>query len=184
MDSNKDERIIDALMVLSGEFPNVTLSEANYKAYLLVLKDLPVELVELACQQLAGANREFYPPAGVIRQAAFDLEEVADETPSALEAWGQVKGSIPGCHELTDKAMKSLGGWRAWGQSNIDDEPSWRARFIQAYEILQKREQEEKRRLPQVAGYIKARKAELVDQEIKKLLGEKLVTDDEGELPY
>lgn len=151
----------------------------------MVLKDLPVESVVRACHELASCGREFYPPAGVIRQTAFDLEEVIEEVPSALEAWGQVKGSIPGCHELTDKAMKALGGWHAWGQSKIDDEPSWRARFIQAYEIMQQRERDNRRRLPKVAGYIEQRKAEMVDQEIKKLLGEKIIErSDDGELPY
>jgi len=177
MDSNED-RIIDAIAILSAEFPNITLTQANYKAYLLVLGDLPAELVELACQELATSGREFFPPAGVIRQTAFNIEEAVDEIPSALEAWGAVKGQpYEGSYEgdLIDRAMKTLGGWRAWGNSNIDDEPSWRARFIQAYEILAQRERDERRRLPKVAGYIEQKKAEKVDNEIKRLLGEKRI---------
>lgn len=180
MDSEKtnEERIVEALMVLSAEYPNITLTQANYKAYLIVLKDLPAELVELACREISSSGREFFPPAGVIRQTAFDIEDSVDDIPSAIEAWGAVKGQKLDREydgDLIDRAMKACGGWRAWGDSYISDEPSWRARFIQAYDTLKKRDQDERRRLPKVAGYIEQQKQARVDNEIKRLLGEKRV---------
>ncbi len=168
--SDNEQAIIKTLGYLAMLFPNFELSEPVVAAYLTILGDLPAEMVQRAAQQLGTEKRAFFPAAGEIRQAAFDLEETAEDIPSAYEAWGQVKGTIPGCHPLTSQAMKALGGWNAWGQSDISDEMSWRARFIGAYETLLKRERDQQRMLPGVRDYVAKLKEGKVQDEITKLL--------------
>jgi hypothetical protein len=178
-----NERIIETLAVLSAEYPNTTLTKANYKAYVLVLQDLPLDLVVAACRVIATEDREFFPPAGVIRDRAVKLIMQQRDVPDSYEAWRQIKKGGYNAHPLAKKAIDALGGQGAFGQSDIDDEPSWRARFIQAYETIAKRETDDIRMLPEVKDFVKQLKAEQVDTEIKKLLSG-MAGDDVGELPY
>jgi len=175
--SDNDRQISKTLGYLAMLFPAFKLEKPIIDAYLTILRDLPAESVQLAAQQLGTEKRAFFPAAGEIRQAVFDLRETAEEIPSAYEAWGQIKGTVPGYHPLTKKALDALGGNKAWGNSLVTEEMSWRARFIAAYEVLLNRERESIRMLPDVREHVDQLKAGKVDDEIKRLLASKRIDD-------
>lgn len=171
--TDNDQHILKSIGFLAMNYPNIDLNDGNLQAYLTILRDLPGGDVQRAVEYLAGQPRPFFPSAGEIRSAVFDLQEQAQDVPTAYEAWQQVKAYYQGrsvdWHPLTASAFDTLGGHAAFGQSNISDEPSWRARFISAYDVLLKREQDNVRMLPQVKDHVARLRAENVDREIKRL---------------
>ncbi len=169
----KLEEVTKALMYLAALYPRFVLTEPTIKAYQTILKDLSPELIEKAVEDL-GANSTFFPAAAEIRRAAFDLVDQSQGIPSASEAWGQVKGIYADVrqlrlHPLAIEAVNSLGGLSAFGQSSLDAEASWRARFIQAYDVLAKRKRREMDMLPGVRLYADKLAAGKVDSEIQEL---------------
>lgn len=147
------EAVADIMELLERLYPKWKLEPENIGAYALILHDIPADLLRAAALQVASQSREFPPSAGTIRTAAFELAERANGVPSAYEAWQQVKSNLDGryaMHPLALKAINALGGLRAFGMSEMDDEPSWRARFISAYESYLRRAQDDARMLPEV----------------------------------
>ncbi len=180
--TDSEQHIIKVLGFLSMLYPRFELTDPTIAAYIRILKDLPPELVERAAEDL-GANSTFFPAAAEIRRAAFDLIEQSQGIPTAIEAWGQVKAVYDDVrqdkmHPLTIEAINSLGGIRAYGQANIDAEASWRARFIQSYDILSKRKRRDLDMLPGVRQFADKLAAGKVDGEIKELTA-KLTTNGE-----
>ncbi len=177
------KEVTKSLMYLAALYPRFVLTEPSIKAYHSILKDLSPKLINQAVEDL-GASHTFFPAAAEIRRAAFDLIEQAQGIPDAIDAWGQVKATYSDVthvkmHALTIEAMDSLGGFGAYGQSNIDAEASWRARFIQAYEILGARKRRNMDMLPSVRRYVDKLAAGKVDGEIKELTA-KLTTNSES----
>ena len=167
------KEVTKSLMYLAALYPRFTLTEPSIKAYHSILKDLAPELINKAVEDL-GASSTFFPAAAEIRRAAFDLIEQSQGLPSASEAWGQVRAvyadvSQDDLNPLTIIAMNSLGGFGAFGQSNIDAEASWRARFIQAYDVLAKRKRRNMDMLPSVRQYADKLAVGKVDGEIKRI---------------
>ena len=162
--------IVKVLMVLASAFPNFKpgRTEAERKtrlaematAYHLILGDLDATALMRVAVHL-GSTQTFFPAAGEIRRAYFNLQEIAQGIPSADEAWSEVKGLFAQgfsrynpprpddlSHPRIYKALEGIGGWLAFCNSSND--AADRARFIQAYETHTKREREEVRMLPQV----------------------------------
>lgn len=146
-------RILGGLAVL---YPRYTLTEATITAYHRILEDLPVELLDAAAAHL-GAESTFFPAAAELRKAAFALLEQAQAVPSAWDAWEEVMKSFGPCgryrapqwrHPLIGRAVDAIGGYVALCDST--NTPADRARFIQAYEALLRRAQDELRMLPRV----------------------------------
>jgi len=131
-----------------------------FKAYHLVLEDLDAtELMRVAVH--LGSTQTFFPAAGEIRRAYFNLRERAEGVPSGDEAWAEVKGmfwqgfsraNAPSIddfsHPRIHKALAGIGGWHAFCNSTND--MSDRARFLEAYQTHTQRDREEIRMLPQV----------------------------------
>jgi hypothetical protein len=157
-EQDAEKRVTRALSFLAALYPNFKLTSATIKAYTKILGDLDGALLEAAAAD-AGSRSTFFPSAAELRRAAFDLVEQAQEAPSAYEAWQQVQSQFRGrcleLHPMARKAIDSLGGLRAFGQSQLEEEPSWRARFIQAYDILAARERRQREHLPEIATYVK-----------------------------
>jgi len=149
---------------LASLYPNFRLNRATNEAYYQILADVPAENLWAAVRHLGSQNREFPPSAGTIRQTAFDLAEMATgNTPTAIEAWGQVQqvwgrpleSRIDYVHPLTQRAVEAMGGWTRLGQEPLEMAAATRARFAEVYGVLLKREQEDVRMLPEVRDMIR-----------------------------
>jgi hypothetical protein len=153
---------------------DVEMMAATAKIYAMTLADLDDNLLMAAVVQYLASGSKWFPAPVDLRTTALSLVNRADGTPSAFEAWAEVKRAIRSREPLSPMAQRAidlLGGLAEFGASDIGDESSWRARFIQAYEQLQQRQAEDAMMLPAVAGYIQARK-ELGGQSVAGLIGE------------
>ncbi|MCH8877794.1 MAG: hypothetical protein IIA89_13390 [Chloroflexi bacterium] len=169
------QRITKALAPLTSVFPNWKGTPETVSVYVRILADLPPELLEMAIVQLLSQDREFMPTPGTIRETALQLEDYASGRLSAPEAWGEAMRLIRGVgsarldqegsgDDTLDQAMRAVGGWRAVGYS--DNPTADRARFIEAYSTIDRREREERRMLPAVREHI----AQLADSMSVKAL--------------
>lgn len=134
---------------------------ATAHLFTLTLCDLDDTLLKAAVVQYLSSGDKWFPAPSDLRKAALSLVNRADGTPSAYEAWSEIKAWVRS-HEppspMAQKAIDLLGGLAEFGASDLADEPSWRARFVDVYERLQVRQAEDAMMLPAIAGYIEARK--------------------------
>jgi hypothetical protein len=154
--TEQDQAIIKVLAFLGALYPKFELTQPTIKAYLTILRDIPLELLEKAALDL-GSRATFFPSAAELRQAAFDLQDGANGVPSAGEAWGQVcavwrgrnKEELPA---IIHRAVEAMGGWRQLGLS--ENQMADRAHFLKVYEVLLERQRSDMRMLPQVQNYV------------------------------
>ena len=170
--NEREVHILKALNILLAEFPNAKLSEANYKAYLRRLRDFPLALVLQAIEDVASDNLQFYPPAGVIYARAIKLREMAQDIPTAHEAWEAAlsKWNPPRSeylsHPNVDRAVRAIGGWKHLGYS--DNLIADRARFLDAYRTFQDRD----RQMARLPASVREHVAQLADENKKAQVDE------------
>lgn len=153
--------IMKVLGVISAAYPNFSPSEQTVEVYWQVLSDIPSDELKAGCLHcISESGRKFAPSVGEIRGAVGELRGLSSNLPSSFQAWQEFKHAVTHSnynpewsHPLIEKTAKLI-GMREYGHSNVDDEPSWRARFIQCYEQLQERAERENLLLPEVRGYI------------------------------
>jgi hypothetical protein len=175
------EEIADMLQVLHALYPHTSpipkgLSKERFaekvaglaQPWHAILGDLPAELLTLAVKQLGSSDREFFPPAGVVRQAAVDLMPAPGGGKSAGEAWEEVRRALSrGEHgyrdgqyrwssELVERAFNGVGGWHYFNQALIDSAMADRAHFMRIYNDLLARADRARREAPEVAAYRRA----------------------------
>jgi len=152
--------------------PERSKLEATTRVFAIALRDIDDDLLKAAVVQHIGSNK-WFPAVADLRETAVSLMHRADDVPDAYTAWSQIKRAMRGGqapHPLALKAINALGGIGEFGKSDIDDESSWRSRFISAYQTYQQRQAEDSMMLPAVAGYIEKRK-ELGGQSVAGLIG-------------
>jgi hypothetical protein len=147
--------VIKLMALFEIAFPRNELKQGADELYWRMLKDLDVDALAAAADQLI-ATRAFYPAIGEWRQAALDIILARLLTPSAQEAWEEVQQAcarighrkVPTfSHPLIEKTVNSMG----WANICLSEEPDWqRNYFIKAYEIYLKRADEDARMLPSV----------------------------------
>lgn len=149
-DPEKVTQIVEAFAQI---YTNHKLSEMSIAMYCRVLSDIPNDLLEAAALAHVRTGKFFPTPAELVELAT----EVAFEgMPLPLEAWREVKSQVMSwcvvfSHPLIEEAINCLGGMKAFGQSNEDEEPSWRARFCEVYAGLVKRAKSKAAEHPDVA---------------------------------
>jgi hypothetical protein len=133
-----------------------------------ILGDLPADLLTLAVKQLGSSDREFFPPAGVVRQAALDLIPGPGDGKSAGEAWEEVRLALSrgehGYHrgyyewssDLVERAFNGVGGWHYFRQALAESVMADRAHFMRIYSELLEREEKARREAPAVVAYRRA----------------------------
>jgi len=156
----------EMVALLTAQWPKDQATELTLKVYQLVLADIPDDVLQAAVMQLLG-QATFRPTAAEVRKAAFDL--MRGHEASAIEAWGEVKRMVhrPAAERhwttpLIPEALRCVGGLSAFAFSLVDDEPSWRARFLEAYNTLRERQRKDALMLPQVKQLI-AQQAALLE---------------------
>ena len=160
------EDVAGIIAVISAAYPNFKASEYTAEIYYQTLQDIPGKLLKAATLQcVAEAGRKFAPSVGEIRGAVLMLQKISLDIPSSYEAWQEVQqqilenggdfGNPVFSHPVIEKTVRAI-GWRNLRMS--EDATADRARFIQAYEQFQERNDVEEMMLPEVKGYIKTNK--------------------------
>lgn len=144
------------LAVLAATYPKFELTQPTIAAYHAVLGDIEADLLKAATLHLAATSK-WFPTASEIRDTAFELVERQSGMPDAAQAWEAVMREIGKAgyyrtpdfgHPVIGKAVDAIGGFR-----NVCMSPNpvaERARFLQAFETIIRRERAEVRKLPQV----------------------------------
>lgn len=169
------DTVLKALTVLSTAFPALgnKLTEDKIEAMIVawhtVLYDVPDDLLERATLHICGTAC-FFPSAGELRQAAFDLVDLGADIPTAQDAWAEVSRCLrtgfymedergfyqrraptaeDWSHPLIQRAIDGVGGWQALndpqGLAAAD-----RARFLEAYQVYATRDRRDRAMLPTV----------------------------------
>lgn len=137
-------------------FPSNKVTAATVEVWCRVLADIPKALVEAAVLDYISGPNEFFPSPGQVRQRAIELGMPQNQL-SPPEAWGEIlmlmrKTGFYGeplysCPAV-EKAVECVGGWKYLCSS--ENMVADRARFLQAYETMQKRQADEQTMLPEV----------------------------------
>ena len=165
---DEKQRIEYRLAPLAAMFPNWKPDDLTIEAYVIALVDVDPLSLEAAILHLLSQDRDFMPTAGTIRHTSFDLQAGNGGPPAPYEAWGIVGTAIkagagypvagvypaPDVHPLVELAVNYVGGWRHLAAS--ENYTADRARFIDAYNQVREREDEQVRMLPQVREQLKA----------------------------
>lgn len=156
-----------AVGIIAVAYPRQEFPLTSQKLYAEMLADLDDDLLIAAVQDLIS-KQTFLPAIAEIRAAVAGLREQASGRLDAYSAWEQVKyqmlrvGSYgdPQFDDLTNRAVKAVGGWRelCLSENGMSD----RARFIDAYNTFLGRERSIEVQLPGVR--------QLVDRMSGKLL--------------
>ena len=145
------------MQFLNNTYPRFTLEPETIEVYYQILGDLSLDLVKAAILQLITEDSPWCPSVGQIRSRAFDLLDRESGVPSAWDAWAEVcrrfgthgHSRLPEfSHPLIKRTVDGVGGWRELCMST--NAVADRARFVQAYEVMAKRERAQVRMLPQV----------------------------------
>lgn len=138
--------------VLAASYPQIQMSDASIKAYVAMLKDVPIDTLKTSVEQCV-VESEFLPTIAKLRDRALSL--VRPERKDPMEAWGVVIRTIErvGFYRsptfddpLIAKAVDCLGWKYLCTSENIVAD---RAHFAKAYQQFCEREIQDSRLLPQ-----------------------------------
>lgn len=163
--------IAQLLAIIRAGYPRQAITTVQYNqmvdVWSTLLADLPLAQLRAAAEHHITSST-WFPSLAEIRQGAHDLVAPPGDRISAMEAWQEVRASfstapcfVVWSGNLVQQAYEALGG-DAWRRSAlVDNEPADRARFIQAFEALQKRQREERRMLPSVRAFVDEHRADV-----------------------
>jgi hypothetical protein len=151
--------ILKVLKILGDIYPNFHLGSAAVEIYVQLLADIPGPLLEQAALEHIGSSA-FFPAVAELRQAAFNILESVDPTPSDYEAWAEVQQEIRRVghcgqpqfkNPLAGQAVEQL-GWHSlcFSENPVAD----RAHFVQAYQVLAEHRRLSTHRLQAVSEFI------------------------------
>jgi len=158
-----DAELTKILTVASQAFNNYDLTDEAITVYHKILGHFPADILEAATlQTIAEPGRAFFPAPGEIHKTILELRRLADDAPSAFEAWQQVATAARGSyadawHDRIDQAVMQLMGastpgqaMRLLGRATTDEMISHRARFIELYDRMEGKSRTEQAMLPEV----------------------------------
>lgn len=125
------------------------------KVYHRILEDIPDALLQAACIDHM-ASSQWWPKPSELRERAKRIELSNIKTLTSIEAWAKAKKaaldhSFSTGDDVIDRVMTAL-GWKEFGQSQVTEEMSWRARFIASYEQALEQEFERKKEHPMISA--------------------------------
>jgi hypothetical protein len=156
----------------------------THQVYRRMLRDLESTAAAAAVERLMATSR-FLPSISEIRAATLDM--TAGEKRDGLDAWGDVKQAVkrigrgrqPTFADSRVSFVMDCLGWVDFCDSDVGDEPSWRARFVELYNSATEADRRDllTRDLPAVKRFGELREAEhrpkTLSEAIAKSLDEK-----------
>ena len=168
-----EEATLKVLGVLIAAYPRQELSDATIDVYLAALSDIDAQILRAAALDHITKSK-WFPTVAELREQAVNLAGANDEA-AAYDGWKQVLDYTSARKPITDpiaiKAIEALGGLKAFGMSHVDEQPSWRMRFIQAYNSYKSREINDTFMLPAVRDTREALRAGEIRGKIALLAG-------------
>lgn len=150
-----DMTTLDCLIMLQSAYPRMQFGAESVMIYELALADTGPSLLRAAVLKHISTSK-WFPTIAELRQAATEIVLQTEGQLSAPEAWGVVQREVrlvghwrsPSLQLVVHQAVNAIGGWQhICFSENITAD---RARFIDAYTILRKREALRVQQLPQV----------------------------------
>lgn len=138
--------------LLAACYPRYQLTDDTVDAYVLMLADIPADLLKAGAIEHARQSK-WFPSVAELVSAAHDVGHHTVDALVASEAWGVVtrRLRVPDrtwiggqeyvrrpCDENTERAVEAIGGWTYLRHS--EDGVADRARFIEAYKDIAARE--------------------------------------------
>lgn len=127
------------------------LDEARMKLYVMMLSDIPPQILEAAVKKLI-MTKKFLPSIAEIRETAYGIKGTISGTaaPDESEAWGEVVKAIQSVgyygkptftHEAIAAAVDNI-GWQDICMTPSDGTSTLRAQFRRAYQLAAERRKE------------------------------------------
>jgi hypothetical protein len=134
--------VYDVQNLFRSNWPNGDYSVGRSQMFEMHLAHLGDDLFYHAALYCL-AHCTFQPNIADMLKAAATLVKDAAGVPDAMAAWQEVKRNVTAVsahrkwsHPLVKKALDRLGGLDAFGRSSENAEPTWRARYLEAYNGL------------------------------------------------
>jgi hypothetical protein len=145
------------LVTLTAAWPKAEMPEPTAKLYMRCLRDLPYDVADATVAH-AVTTRTWMPTISELRAIAAQLCQQANGRPPADAAWAEFKAAVhrygyanpPEWSHPAVKAAANALGYRDFCLSDSEQEPSWRARFLQVYAAQSDREVAQVQMLPEV----------------------------------
>ena len=172
---SNQQLIVKSLAILSDVY-KTEVSDVLVAVWQRTLNDIQPSDLEAAI----GAHIEtspYFPKPADIRLLAADFALKRQGFPLAMEAWHSVSRGPRNeeAHPLAVEAFRLLGGWSAFGRSEVSAEMSWRGRFLETYTSLLDRHRHDHHLLSErtldKAGLLEAVNSQKVNVAMGKLLG-------------
>ena len=141
----ESHEILRVLALLGGAFPNFELREETGEVYCRLLADLPAPLLEAATLRHI-ATAKFFPTVAELREAAWAMS--GQLPPEPMEAWGEVMRQMrvngaPSGPRFSHPAIREVVEQMTWWALCFSDNPpAERARFLEAYEKVGRRQRD------------------------------------------
>jgi hypothetical protein len=140
--------------MLAAAYPNANVAAATLAVYMRTLADIEDDLLDAAAADCI-TRCVFFPTVAEIRHAAAQVAKLRFGAPSAGEAWEEVTRGFRDGHDASgwshpwiESAIRQSGGWYSLRMS--ENQVADRARFLEAYKEIEKREAYDSVTLPQV----------------------------------
>ena len=148
--------LIEVMGVLAAAYPTFPLTKETISVYARVLTDIPDELLQMASLDSISKGK-FFPTLAELRDSAISIRTNRAGQPSAFEAWEEVArlirrkghGDTPEfSNPWIATAVRQIGGWNVICMS--ENMTADRARFFEAFQDAERRNDAAERTLPQV----------------------------------
>lgn len=173
--------VAQLLGILNVAYPHRAMDAEQLKLAVPVwsdlLGDLPFNILKIAVTQHCTES-QWFPSVAEIRKAAFELMAPDEDMVTPLEAWSEAKrAAVDANHQwssaIVKQAFDAIGGRGYFRYALQESEMADRSRFVQAFEVLQKRQRYERRMLPAVREFVGQHRQLTLDDngDANKLIG-------------
>lgn len=148
---DREIELTKLLGFLAAAYPNSQMADESVKVYRTMLRDIPIDVIQVAVQQSIAEN-EFLPTVATLRHMCLRLTARPEIT--GFEAWEVVRAAMGSVgsyrspqfdNQLIARAVGCIG----WSQlCRSENEIADRAHFVKIFEQLKERRQQDMKLLP------------------------------------